>query len=85
MQVAGIHDPGLAGQAASDVAHLLAELVENATSFSSPTTTVEVSGSPTGTVRARDRGPRDRDEAAELAEANRRLAELGGRRRRCRE
>src|SRR5215218_5120482 len=48
VQVAGIHDLTLAGQAASDVAHLLAELVENATSFSSPTTTVEVSGGPTG-------------------------------------
>ena len=38
VQVVGIHDLTLAGQAASDVAHLLAELVENATSFSSPTT-----------------------------------------------
>src|SRR5215204_4114525 len=48
VQVAGIHDLTLAGRAASDVAHLLAELVENATSFSSPSTMVEVSGGPTG-------------------------------------
>ena len=37
MQITGIQDLTLVGQAASDVAHLLAELVENATSFSSPT------------------------------------------------
>ena len=76
VQVAGIHDLTLAGQAASDVAHLLAELVENATSFSSPTTTVEVSGGPTGNgyvLEIEDHGIGMSD--AELAEANRRLAE----------
>ena len=76
VQVAGIHDLTLAGQAASDVAHLLAELVENATSFSSPTTTVEVSGSPTGNgyvLEIEDHGIGMSE--AELAEANRRLAE----------
>ena len=31
-----IDDIGLAGQAVSDVVHLLAELIENATSFSPP-------------------------------------------------
>jgi PAS domain S-box-containing protein len=76
VQVAGIHDLTLAGQAASDVAHLLAELVENATSFSSPTTMVEVSGGPTGNgyvLEIGDHGIGMSD--AELAEANRRLAE----------
>jgi PAS domain S-box-containing protein len=75
VQVAGIHDLTLVGQAASDVAHLLAELVENATSFSSPTTRVEVSGGPTGNgyvLEIEDHGIGMSD--AELAEANRRLA-----------
>jgi K+-sensing histidine kinase KdpD len=74
--VAGVHDLTLAGQAASDVAHLLAELVENATSFSSPSTRVEVSGGPAGNgyvVEIEDHGIGMSD--AELAEANRRLAE----------
>jgi PAS domain S-box-containing protein len=76
VQITGIHDLTLAGQAASDVAHLLAELVENATSFSSPTTMVEVSGGPTGNgyvLEIGDHGIGMSD--AELAEANRRLAE----------
>jgi PAS domain S-box-containing protein len=76
VQVAGIYDLTLAGRAASDVAHLLAELVENATSFSSPTTMVEVSGGPTGNgyvLEIEDHGIGMSD--AELAEANRRLAE----------
>jgi PAS domain S-box-containing protein len=76
VQVAGIHDLTLAGRAASDVAHLLAELVENATSFSSPTTMVEVSGGPTGNgyvIEIEDHGIGMSD--AELAETNRRLAE----------
>jgi PAS domain S-box-containing protein len=75
VQVAGIHDLTLAGQAASDVAHLLAELIENATSFSSPTTMVEVSGSPAGNgyvLEIEDHGIGMSD--ADLAEANRRLA-----------
>jgi PAS domain S-box-containing protein len=75
VRVAGIHDLTLAGQAASDVAHLLAELVENATSFSSPTTMVEVSGGPTANgyvLEIEDHGIGMSD--AELAEANRRLA-----------
>jgi PAS domain S-box-containing protein len=75
VQVAGIHDLTLAGRAASDVAHLLAELVENATSFSSPTTMVEVSGGPTGNgyvLEIEDHGIGMSD--VELAEANRRLA-----------
>ena len=76
VQVTGIHDLTLSGQAASDVAHLLAELVENATSFSSPTTRVEISGGPTGNgyvLEIEDHGIGMSD--AELAKANRRLAE----------
>jgi PAS domain S-box-containing protein len=75
VQVTGIHDLTLSGQAASDVAHLLAELVENATSFSSPSTTVEVSGGPAGNgyvLEIQDHGIGMSDD--ELAEANRRLA-----------
>jgi PAS domain S-box-containing protein len=75
VQVAGIDDLTLSGQAASDVAHLLAELVENATSFSSPTTGVEVSGGPAANgyvLEIEDHGIGMSD--AELAEANRRLA-----------
>ena len=73
--VAGIDDLTLSGQAASDVAHLLAELVENATSFSSPTTRVQVSGGPAGSgyvVEIVDHGIGMSD--ADLVEANRRLA-----------
>jgi PAS domain S-box-containing protein len=76
VQVAGIDDLTLAGHAASDVAHLVAELVENATSFSSPSTMVEVSGGPTGNgyvLEIEDHGIGMSD--AELAEVNRRLAE----------
>jgi PAS domain S-box-containing protein len=76
VQIAGLHDLTLAGQAASDVAHLLAELVENATSFSSPSTKVEVSGGPAGNgyvLEIEDHGIGMSD--AELAEANKRLAE----------
>jgi len=75
VQVGGIHDLTLSGQAASDVAHLVAELVENATSFSSPTTRVEVSGGPAGNgyvLEIEDHGIGMSD--AELAEANNRLA-----------
>jgi HAMP domain-containing protein/anti-sigma regulatory factor (Ser/Thr protein kinase) len=64
----------LSGQAASDVAHLLAELVENATSFSPPSTTVEVVGSPVASgyvLEIEDRGLGMTD--AELIEANQRL------------
>jgi PAS domain S-box-containing protein len=75
VQVADIHDLTLSGQAASDVAHLLAELVENATSFSSPNTRVKVSGGPAGNgyvIEVEDHGIGMSE--AELAEANRRLA-----------
>ena len=75
VQVAGIHDLTLSGQAANDVAHLLAELVENATSFSPPTARVDVSGGPAVNgyvLEVQDQGIGMSD--AELVEANRRLA-----------
>jgi hypothetical protein len=75
VEVTGIHDLTLSGQAASDVAHLLAELVENATSFSPPTTRVEITGHLTASgyvVEIEDRGVGMSD--AELVEANKRLA-----------
>ncbi|MBB5869537.1 signal transduction histidine kinase [Allocatelliglobosispora scoriae] len=68
-------DPaGLAGRAVGDVIHLLAELIENAISFSPPHTTVDVRGSEVGTgytVEIIDRGLGMSD--ADLDEANEQL------------
>ena len=76
VELVGIDDDlAVSGRAVSDVAHLLAELLENATSFSPPDTAVVVSGavSATGFVLAvSDQGigmPPDR-----IAEANKLLA-----------
>jgi HAMP domain-containing protein len=66
---------GLAGHAVSDVVHLLAELVENATSFSPPGTRVQVAGQSVSNgyvLEIEDRGLGMSDE--ELVDANRRLA-----------
>jgi hypothetical protein len=65
----------LAGQAVSDVVHLLAELVENATSFSPPGTKVQVAGQAISSgyvLEIEDRGLGMSDE--ELIQANERLA-----------
>jgi len=65
----------LAGQAVSDVVHLLAELVENATSFSPPGTKVQVAGQAISAgyvIEIEDRGLGMSDD--ELVEANHRLA-----------
>ena len=70
-----IDDIGVAGQAVSDVVHLLAELIENATSFSPPGTKVQVAGQPVSNgyvLEIEDRGLGMSDE--ELVEANERLA-----------
>src|SRR5205814_3319339 len=40
-------DVAIGGRAVADVAHLLAELLENATSFSSPQSPVALTGAPT--------------------------------------
>ncbi|MEU8263060.1 nitrate- and nitrite sensing domain-containing protein [Micromonospora sp. NPDC048999] len=66
---------GLAGRAAGDVIHLLAELVENALSFSPPNTEVEVRGQEVArgfAIEVEDRGLGMSEE--ELAEANERIA-----------
>ena len=70
-----IDDIGVAGHAVSDVVHLLAELIENATSFSPPGTKVQAAGQPVSNgyvLEIEDRGLGMSDE--ELVEANERLA-----------
>ncbi|HZB59162.1 MAG TPA: ATP-binding protein, partial [Actinomycetota bacterium] len=70
-----IDDIGVGGQAVSDVVHLLAELIENATSFSPPGTKVQVAGQQVSNgyvLEIEDRGLGMTDD--ELVEANERLA-----------
>ena len=77
VELADLGDIGVQGQVASEVAHLLAELLENATSFSPPTSAVTVVGRavPDGHQLAIfDYGLGMT--AAELAEANRRLNQV---------
>ncbi|MFB4296983.1 nitrate- and nitrite sensing domain-containing protein [Actinomadura sp. NTSP31] len=69
-------EDGLVGSAVTDVVHLLAELLENAASFSPPNTEVRVMAERVGTgfvVEIEDRGLGVKPET--LAEINRRLAE----------
>jgi len=79
IQVTGLDDVRIPGAAAADVAHLFAELLDNATQFSPPGSPVEVSGhrrSDDGdeyVVRISDNGIGM--SAAQLAEANQTLAE----------
>jgi anti-sigma regulatory factor (Ser/Thr protein kinase) len=59
ISVVGVPDVGVAGRAVSDVVHLLAELLENATMFSPPETQVLLSGQavPNGfVIEIEDRG-----------------------------
>ena len=77
VELADLGDIGVQGQVASEVAHLLAELLENATSFSPPTTAVTVVGRavPDGHQLAIfDYGLGMT--AEELADANRRLNQV---------
>ena len=77
VELADLGDIGVQGQVASEVAHLLAELLENATSFSPPTSAVTVVGRavPDGHQLAIfDYGLGMT--AGELAEANRRLNQV---------
>jgi HAMP domain-containing protein len=70
-----IHDVRLVGQVGIDVVHLLAELIENATRFSAPSTKVTIAGEavPHGyLLEIEDRGLGMNDD--EMAAANRRLA-----------
>jgi len=70
-----IDEVGVTGQGVADVIHLLAELVENATSFSPPGTMVHIAGEPVVggyMIEIEDRGVGMTD--AELLEVNERLA-----------
>jgi anti-sigma regulatory factor (Ser/Thr protein kinase) len=75
VDVASESPDAVVGSAVNDVIHLVAELVENATTFSPPTTRIEIRADTVGTgfaVEIEDRGlglP-----AGELAEINQRLA-----------
>ena len=76
VELVGVDDRlAITGRAVADLAHLLAELLENATSFSPPESAVVVSGAPTGAgfvLAVSDQGigmP-----AEQMAEANRLLA-----------
>ena len=76
IEVLPVDEVDLAGHAVADVVHLLAELVENATSFSPPGTVVQIAGQPAAAgyvVEIEDRGLGMSNE--ELLEANRRLAD----------
>ncbi|MGW4467525.1 nitrate- and nitrite sensing domain-containing protein [Micromonospora sp. NPDC004704] len=76
VDVAAVQPASTVGPAVGDVIHLLAELIENATSFSPPHTRVRVTGQlvPNGyAVEVEDRGLGMTPEALELA--NQRLAE----------
>src|SRR6266542_2157118 len=69
-------DVGLSGEAVADVVHLLAELIENATSFSPPGTKVQIAGQEASNgyvIEVEDRGLGISDE--ELIEANERLSD----------
>ncbi len=71
-----VEEVGVPGHAVADVIHLLAELVENATSFSPPGTTVQVAAQPVANghvIEIEDRGLGMADK--ELIEANQRLAD----------
>ncbi|HZD68624.1 MAG TPA: nitrate- and nitrite sensing domain-containing protein, partial [Actinomycetes bacterium] len=71
-----IEQLGVPGRAVSDLIHLLAELIENATSFSPPGTAVRVGGQRAANgyvVEVEDRGLGMSDE--ELLQANQRLAD----------
>lgn len=76
VEIRRMADISLQGAAVADVRHMLAELVENATSFSPPNTTVLVHGEPVGAgfvIEIEDRGLGLGPET--LAQANRRIAE----------
>ena len=71
-----ITEIGVAGHVVADVVHLLAELIENATSFSPPGTPVQVAGSEAASgyvLEIEDRGLGMSDE--ELLKANERISD----------
>jgi HAMP domain-containing protein len=76
VEVLPIDDVRLTGYAVSEVVHLLAELIENATRFSPPGTIVRIGGQPSVTghvIEIEDRGIGMSD--VELERANQRLAD----------
>ncbi|MQA11308.1 MAG: ATPase [Pseudonocardiaceae bacterium] len=76
VEIRRVADVSVQGSAVADLTHMIAELVENAASFSPPNTTVLVHGEPVGAgfvVEIEDRGLGMRPES--MAEANRRIAE----------
>ncbi|GIF51581.1 signal transduction histidine kinase [Asanoa ferruginea] len=76
VNIVAVEPAAVAGRAVADVIHLLAELIENATSFSPPHTKVHVAGQavPNGyAIEIEDRGLGMPPEA--IAEANQRLSE----------
>jgi signal transduction histidine kinase len=76
VEIRRMADVSVAGAAVADLTHMIAELVENATSFSPPNTVVLVHGEPVGAgfvVEIEDRGLGMG--ADTMAEANRRIAE----------
>lgn len=76
VDVMALSQSRVVGAVAADVVHLLAELVENATAFSPPTTEVLVRAEDVGNglaVEVADRGVGM--DASDLAEVNRRLAD----------
>jgi HAMP domain-containing protein len=71
-----IDDVGVPGHAVSDVIHMMAELIENATSFSPPGTAVRIGGQHSASgyvIEIEDRGLGMSDD--ELLRANQRLAD----------
>jgi signal transduction histidine kinase len=75
VDVTGTARCSIGGSAASDVVHLLAELIENATTFSPPDTRIEIRAYPVAggmAIEVEDRGLGL--SSAELAEINERLA-----------
>lgn len=76
VDIQNVQSGAVVGRAVGDVIHLLAELIENATSFSPPHTRVQVSGQTVGrgyAVEVEDRGLGMSREAIE--ETNRRLVD----------
>src|SRR3712207_6291968 len=75
VEIIKVDELGVAGHAVSDVAHLLAELIENATSFSPPSTPVHIAGQTVTNgyvIEIEDQGIGMTD--TELVDANERLA-----------
>ncbi len=79
VEVRRLPETRIAGAAATDLTHLMAELVENATQFSPPHTRVRVTGEPVANGYALEVEDRGLGMAKErLTEANRRIGQAEG-------